>query len=69
MFYGAWGNQAPTGAFTESTIQGDRIVVDDFNQVDNELISNFDASRSSSVYGNSIKVQPRGFQALIIIKN
>ena len=69
VFYGAWGNQAPTGAFAESTIQGDRIVVDDFNQVDNELISNFDASRSSSVYGNSIKVQPRGYQALMIIKS
>lgn len=59
----------PSGAYQNLELEPLRTFQRIENEQDNIEVGNFDASRSSSIYGKSQKVQPKAFNLLMIIKN
>lgn len=58
----------PSGAYQNLELEPLRTFQRIENEQDNIEVGNFDASRSSSIYGKSQKVQPKAFNLLMIIK-
>ena len=59
-------NSQSSGAFNlfETLYKGAELILDSYS-----VGVNFDASGSSSIFGASQKVQPKGYQLLMIIKS
>ena len=62
-FTGCFYNSGDNGSYNTYLTDNDKIN----RSTDNKL--RFDASRSNNIYGKAQKVQPKAYQALIIIKS